>query len=206
MEGDRRRRADALANRDRILDVARATLTADPDASLSSIAKVAGVGQGTLYRHFPTREALVLDVYRREIDEIVTLADALLAKHPPLRSFQLWCDRLAEFGRVKHAVADMLHAAISDNDIHETYWPMVGAVRRLMEACERSGDIRSGCNAEDVLMLLSVLGTVPSTSVGKARADRLIALVFRGIGAEPLQSSDSADTGSGVYPTSSTVK
>ncbi|MFG1466187.1 TetR/AcrR family transcriptional regulator [Xanthobacter sp. DSM 24535] len=199
MEAERRRRADALANRDRILDVARATLTADPDASLSAIAKAAGVGQGTLYRHFPTREALVLDVYRREIDEIVTLAGTLLAEHPPLRSFQLWCERLAEFGRVKHAVADMLHAAISDNDIHETYWPMVGAVRQLLEACEGSGEIRSGSDAEDVLTLLSVLGTVPSTSVGKARANRLIALVFLGLGAESLQSADSANTGTGAH-------
>ena len=130
-------RADAQANRDRLLDVARAALAADPNASLNSIAKTAGVGAGTLYRHFPSREALVLGVYRKEIDALVALAPALLAAHPPLQAFQMWCDQLAAFSRIKHGVADMLHAAISDQDVHETYWPMVGAVRRLLcDACE----------------------------------------------------------------------
>ncbi|WP_374680141.1 TetR/AcrR family transcriptional regulator, partial [Hydrocarboniphaga effusa] len=71
--GDDNLRADAKANRDRILDVARDALSADPQASLNSIAKAAGVGAGTLYRHFPNRESLVLNVYRKEIDALVAL-------------------------------------------------------------------------------------------------------------------------------------
>src|SRR5207247_1564210 len=79
-------RSDAQANRDRILDVARDALAADPAVSLNSIAKMARVGAGTLYRHFPTREALLVGVYRKEIEAVVELASTLLAKHPPLRA------------------------------------------------------------------------------------------------------------------------
>ena len=107
---DERLRADARANRDRILEVARVALAADPDASLHSIARTAGVGQGTLYRHFATREALVLSVYRREIDALVELAPALLAEHPPLRAFRTWCDRFAQAGRRKHGMAAVIDA------------------------------------------------------------------------------------------------
>lgn len=177
-------RADARANRDRILDVARDALAADPQAALSAIARSAGVGQGTLYRHFPSREALLLGVYRKEIDAIVALAPMLLAERPALAALRLWCDRLADFGRVKHGVADLLHAAMSDQDVRETYWPMVGAVRQLLAACEQAGQVRGGIDAEDVLVLLSVLWRIPPSPDGRARADRLIALVLRGVGVE----------------------
>lgn len=186
-EGEEKLRVDARANRDRILDVARAALAADPEVPLSAIAKTAGIGQGTLYRHFPSREALVLGVYRKEIDAIVALAPTLLAEYPALQAFRLWCDRLAEFARIKHRVADLLHAAISDEDVHETYWPMVGAVRQLMKACEVSGDIRPEADPENVLMLLSVLWRIPPTSAGIKRANSLIALVFRGLGADAAE-------------------
>ncbi len=177
-------RADARANRDRILDVARDALAADPAASLNSIAKAAGVGAGTLYRHFPSREALVLGVYRKEIDALVALASKLLAKHRPLDAFRLWCDRLAKFGKMKHGVADLLHAARSDQDFQETYWPMLGAVRKLMNACERSGEIRPGADAEDFLILLGFLWQIAPTPAGEVRVRRLLALAFRGLGAE----------------------
>jgi AcrR family transcriptional regulator len=131
-------RADARANRDRILDVARDALAIDPAASLNSIAKAAGVGAGTLYRHFPSRESLVLGVYRKEIDTLVALAPVLLAKHPPLQAFRIWCDRLAKFGRMKYGVADIVHAATSDHDLQETYRPMLGAVRTLKSLCRLS--------------------------------------------------------------------
>jgi AcrR family transcriptional regulator len=179
-------RADARANRDRILDVARAALAADPAASLTSIAQAAGVGQGTLYRHFPSREALVLGVYRKEIDALVDLAPRLLAEHAPLKAFRMWCDRLAEFGRMKHGLADLLHAARSDKEPKETYWPLLDAVRNLMDACERSGEIRAGADAEDFLMLVGLLWRVPPTPEGEARVRRLLALAFRGLGAEDM--------------------
>ena len=182
-------RVDARANRERILDAARVSLAADPAAPLSAIARMAGVGQGTFYRHFPTREALVLGVYRKEIDALVALAPALLAEHPPIQAFRLWCDRLAEFGKVKHGVADLLHAARSDQDFQETYWPMLEAVRKLMNACKSSGEIRPDADAEDFLMLVGLLWRIPPTPEGEARVKRLLALAFRGLGAGDTQES-----------------
>jgi AcrR family transcriptional regulator len=164
--------------------VARDALAADPDASLNSIAKAAGVGAGTLYRHFPSREALVLAVYRKEIASLVALAPMLLAKHPPLRAFRSWCDRLARFGRMKYGIADVIHAATSDQDLRGTYLPLLGAVRQLMAACEGSGELRPGTDPEDFLVLVGLLWRIPPNSVGTARVKRLLALAFRGLGAE----------------------
>lgn len=191
MIDDEKLRADARENRDHILEVARNALAVDSKVSLNAIAKAAGVGAGTLYRHFPSRGALVLGVYRKEIDELVALAPLLLAQYPPLQAFRMWCDRLATFGRMKHEVADILHAAKSEQDVQETYWPMLGAVRQFMEACEGSGEIRRGVDAEDFLLLLGFLWQIPPTPAGEARVKRLLALVFRGLGAR-----DTSDTGS----------
>jgi AcrR family transcriptional regulator len=184
VDEDEKLRADARANRDRILDVARDALAADPGASLNSIAKAAGVGAGTLYRHFPSREALVLGVYRKEIKSLVALAPTLLARHPPLPAFRIWCDRLARFGRIKHGIADVIHAATSDQDLQGTYLPLLGAVRQLMAACEGSGEIRPGSDPEDFLVLVGLLWRIPPNAGGTARVKRLLALAFRGLGAE----------------------
>ena len=184
MAVDENLRADARANRDRILDVARDALATDPAASLNSIAKAAGVGAGTLYRHFPSRESLVLGVYRKEIDTLVALAPILLSKHPPLPAFRIWCDRLAKFGRMKYGVADIVHAARSNQDLQEIYGPMVGAVRQLLAACESSGDIRPGTDPEDFLVLVGLLWRIPPNLAGEGRVKRLLALVFRGLSSE----------------------
>ena len=131
----------------------------------------------------------MLGVYRKEIDALVDLAPRLLAEYPPLQAFRLWCDRLAQLGRLKHGIADMLHAVISDRDFQETFWPMVGAVRKLMDACVGSGDIRPGANPEDFLLLMQFLWQTPPTADGEAQADRLLALIFRGLGARDSTSS-----------------
>ena len=178
---DENLRADARANRDRILEVARDVLTSDPSASLNSIAKTAGVGAGTLYRHFPSRESLILGLYRKEIETLVALAPMLLAKRPPLQAFRGWCDRLAKFGRMKYGVPDIFHAATSDQDLQEIYRPMLGAARQLIEACEGSGDIRPGTDPEDFLVLVGLLWRIPPDSAGQARVRRILALAFRGL-------------------------
>ncbi len=180
-------RADARANRDRILEVARDALAIDPNASLNSIAKTAGVGAGTLYRHFPSRESLVLAMYHKEIETLTALAPALLSKHQPLHAFRAWCDRLAKFGRMKYGVADIVHAATSRIDIEETYQPMLSAVTALMRACEASGEIRSGNSPEDFLVFVGLLWRIPPNAAGEARVKRLLALMFRGLGANSLE-------------------
>ena len=177
-------RADAQANRDRILDVARGAFAADPHASLNAIAKAAGVGAGTLYRHFPDREALLVGVYRNEIDALIDLAPALLAEAPPLPAFRTWCERFAHFGEVKHGVAETLQAAISHRDFRETYLPMVEAVRRFLNACEAAGDIGPGARPEDVLALLSPILRIPPTEEGRAQVARMLDLIIRGLALE----------------------
>ena len=182
-DAEARMRADAQANRERILEIARDALAADPDVSLNAIAKAAGVGAGTLYRHFPNREALVLGVYRNELDAIVALVPKLLAKQSPLQAFRSWCDRLVKFGKMKHGVADLLHAVRSEQQIQETYGPMFEAVRTLIRACEEAGEIRPGADPEDFLMFLGLLWRIPPTPAGEARVKRMLAFAFRGLGA-----------------------
>ena len=177
-------RSDAQANRNRILEVARDALAADANASLNSIAKEAGVGAGTLYRHFPSRESLVLGVYRREIETLVALAPTLLARHPPLQAFRTWCDRLARFGRMKYGVADIVHAAESEQDAQAVYAPMLGAVRQLIDACKSAGAIDSTTEPEDFLMFVGLLWRIPPTTAGEARVKRLLAMAFKGWGAK----------------------
>lgn len=174
-------RSDARANRERILAVARAAFAASPDASLNAIAKAAGVGAGTLYRHFPSREALVLALYRQEIQALVDLAPALVAAHPPLEAFGLWCERLADYGRIKHGLVDIIHAVVTDRDHQETYWPMVGAVGHLLKAGAASGDFGSDADAEDVLLLLGFLWRLPPGPEGAAQARRMQKLVVDGL-------------------------
>ena len=193
MVEDGNRRADARENRDRILDVARDALATDPAASLNSIAKAAGVGAGTLYRHFPSRESLVMEVYRKEIDTLVALAPKLLTRHPPLQAFRIWCERLAKSGRMKYGVADIVHAATSDQERQETtYRPMLGAVGQLIGACEAAGVIRPGTDPEDFLVLVGLLWRIPPNSTGEARVKRLLALAFRGLGAGDTGVSETA--------------
>ena len=169
-------------NRDRILDVARDLLMGDPEASLNSVAKAAGVGAGTLYRHFPNREALVLALYQKEISTLAALAPTLLAKHPPVRAFQAWCEKLVRFGKMKYGVADIVHASISAEERREHYAPMLDAVRQILEACEQSGDIEPGTDPEDVLVFLGLLWRIPPTSSGEERIKRFLQLLFRGLG------------------------
>ena len=174
-------RADARANRDRILAIARDAFAADPSASLNAIAKAARVGAGTLYRHFSSRETLLVGVYRQEIDTLVALAPALLGEHPPIEAFQRWCARFAAFGSVKHGIADSLRAAVSEADLQDTYPPLVEAMRQLIGACERHGAVRPGIDPEDVLALLSCVLRIAPTTDGKARVKRVLDLIFKSI-------------------------
>ncbi|MDX3852753.1 TetR/AcrR family transcriptional regulator [Streptomyces sp. AK02-01A] len=174
-------RADARHNRDRILDVARDALAASSDASLNSIAKKAGVGPGTLYRHFPNREALVLAVYRYDVQQLADSAPVLLEEHPPLDALRLWFDRLAYYGRIKHGLADVLHAATSDGLAGETYGPVIGAVTLLLQACEKAGSIRPGHDPDDVLLVMGFLWRIDSGDDWEARAGRMLDLVMDGL-------------------------
>ncbi|MEV7345739.1 TetR/AcrR family transcriptional regulator [Streptomyces sp. NPDC093544] len=174
-------RADARQNRARIIEVARDAFTAAPDASLNSIAKKAGVGPGTLYRHFPTREALILAVYRHEVEQLAAYAPELLEDHPPLEALRLWFDRLAYYGRVKHGVSDILHSLTDDGLAGEIYGAVIGAVTLLLRACEKDGSIRPGVDPDDVLLMLGFLWRTGPGEEGEARVARLLDLVIDGL-------------------------
>jgi AcrR family transcriptional regulator len=174
-------RADAQHNRDHILEVARDALAASGDASLNSIAKRAGVGPGTLYRHFPTREALVLAVYRQDVQQLVDSAALLLTEHPPLEALRLWFDRLAYYGRIKHGLADVLHAATSDGLAGETYGPVIGAITLLLRACEQAGSVRPGLDPDEVLLMVGFLWRIAARDDWRARASRMLDVVMDGL-------------------------
>jgi hypothetical protein len=82
---------------------------------------------------------------------------------------------------MKHGLAGVLHNALSDGDVQDSYWPMVGAVGHLLRACEESGEFAPGADAEDVLLLLGFLWRIKPSEAGEARAKRLLALVVRGL-------------------------
>jgi AcrR family transcriptional regulator len=152
-----RRRADAEQNRRRLLEVARTALETSGETSMQSIAKAAGVGQGTLYRHFPTREALLLKVYADDFERLLTAARTLLRAHPPVRALRLWLDELAVFGRKKHALADVLDSA-TRADLHtQQYDRILDAIAALLNAGQAAGELREDMRPDELLPLVSFL-------------------------------------------------
>jgi AcrR family transcriptional regulator len=174
-------RADAQQNRDRILEAAREAFAASGEASLNSIAKMAGVGPGTLYRHFPNREALVLAVYRYDVQKLADSAADLVSEHEPLHALRLWFDGLAYYGMIKHGLADVLHAVTSDGLAGETYGPVISAITLLLTACAHDGSIRPGIDPDDVLLLLGFLWRIDPGADADARAARLLDLIVDGL-------------------------
>src|ERR1700733_7610400 len=106
----KRPRADAERNRARLLDAAKAAFSSGQAPSLEQIARAAGVGIGTLYRHFPTREALVEALYRKELADLCASVNDLLATCPPDRALRAWMDRFADYVAAKREMADALRA------------------------------------------------------------------------------------------------
>ena len=133
------RRADAAGNRARILVAARAEIAANPDVRLNAIAQRAGVGQGTLYRHFPTRADLLAEVYRADVDELVAAVDMLLADHEPLVALRRWFDRVAEYAEVKRGVFAALEVGTWQELSARSHGPIGDAITRLLDAGRGAG-------------------------------------------------------------------
>jgi AcrR family transcriptional regulator len=181
------RRSDAVRNRERILHVAAAALVDDPDASLNAIAKRAGVGAGTLYRHFPNREALLLAVYQEEVALLAASVDGLLAEHAPLDAFRIWARRLAAQARIKHGLGDALAGADAQAVIGASWGPVSGAVRRLLDAARDRGDLVETPDPTDIVLLLSALWRVPDGRAGLDQADRLLELIVAALRSRPSE-------------------
>lgn len=173
------RRADAARNRARLVDVARAALAADPEATLQSIARLAGVGQGTIYRHFPSREALLAEVYRDDFQALVASARALAAGSRQRGALRSWLDELAAFGYQKHALAEVLDAATRQELHDEQYDEIVDAIGALLGAGVRAGELRSDVGPADLLALVAFLWQLGSSAA--ERVPHLLDLVVDGL-------------------------
>ncbi|MEV0238510.1 TetR/AcrR family transcriptional regulator [Streptomyces sp. NPDC050674] len=173
-------RSDAQRNRERILEVALVELTRSADAPLSTIAKKAGVGQGTFYRHFPTREALVLEIYRHEMQQVADTAAALLESREPDRALREWMDRLARFAMAKAGLADAIRQATSapGQPAKPGHARVTEAAERLLRAAEKAGTIRPGITADDLFLAIGGLWTIDPHSDWQPRATRLLDFVM----------------------------
>jgi AcrR family transcriptional regulator len=171
-------RADAQRNRARILEVAHPALADDPNVSLNTVARLAGVGAGTLYRHFPNREALLLAVYQEEIDSLVAAVEPMLAEQPPLDAFRTWVRRLAADLRIKHGLGEALTSPAAQAAMDANTAPVTDAIGRFLEAAAARGDVASGADPGDVLLLLGALWRVPADAAGLERADRMLEMVI----------------------------
>jgi len=152
------RRSDAAQNRARIVEAARAALAESNHVHLNEVAKRAGVGQGTLYRNFPNREALLAEVYRRDVEELVNAASALLAVHEPVEALRHWLDRVIDYAEIKRGVLAALEPAAWQDLVAHSQNPIEGALGHLLDAGKTAGSIRTDVEAHGVLVLIAYLG------------------------------------------------
>ena len=180
----RERRSDATANRERIVEAARAELStsngAAADLKLHGVAKAAGVGQGTLYRHFPTREHLLAEVYRTELTQLVELVAPLLAEHPPLEALTRWLARLIEYARVKRGVMAAIEASAWQDLYSGQHHRLDEALELLLDQGKSDGEVRDEVDAADVILLLGALSRIPE-SEWDARAHKVVTVVVDGL-------------------------
>ena len=176
-------RSDAQRNRDRILEVALAELTRTADVPLSVIAKKAGVGQGTFYRHFPDREALVLEIYRHEMRQVVDAATQLLETRAPDQALREWMGYLARYAVTKAGLADAIRLVTSapGGPDRPAYAPVTTAAELLLRANEQAGTIRPGVSAEDLFLAVAGLWQLDSRSDWQPRLTWLLDLVMDGL-------------------------
>lgn len=180
----RKPRADSLRNRNLLLTAAKAAFTeTSADAPLEDIARRAGVGIGTLYRHFPTREALVAAVYARELEQLANAADSLLAQRGAGEALEAWLDLLIDYMATKRVVAAALQADPGEGSrvYAQAGATILPALKRLTETAHAAGDIRADIDFEDILRMMSGLSIgyeKPGWDVG---ARRLLSVMMAGL-------------------------
>ena len=185
--GDSRKpRADAVRNRELLLAAARdAFVSADDDrtVSLEGIARTAGVGIGTLYRHFPSREALVEALYRSELDEVIAAADHLPEDRSALQSLRSWMDHYTRFVTTKHGMSNALRAASASGAIPmgETRARVIAVVARFLASGVTDASIRADVTPDDVTDLLVGLFLASGETKDAVRTARLLDLLVDGL-------------------------
>ncbi len=182
--GVRKPRADAQRNRERLMEVAKTAFAEmGVDVSLEEIARRAGVGIGTLYRHFPNRDAIVEAVYRREVGRLADAATRLSQTLPPGEALRQWMRVFVDYIATKKVMASALGAIVGGlPELYATSGAqIVGAMNSLVKRAAESGDIRSDADPDDVLRAL-VGFTYTNTSPGwQASALRLIDILMDGL-------------------------
>jgi AcrR family transcriptional regulator len=176
-------RADAQRNRDRLLAAAVRALSQGGEATLESIAKDAGVGIGTLYRHFPTREALVEAVYRNELTRLCDAAPLLLESAPADRAMRVWMDRFVDYMTTKRGMADALRAVVASggNPFAHSRDSLTGAISALLTAGAKEGSLRTDTDPADVLTALSGVSLAAGQPDRREQAGRLLDLLMDGL-------------------------
>jgi AcrR family transcriptional regulator len=187
----RRLRADAQRNSGALLEAAKTVFgTSGVDAPAKEIADLAGVGVGTLYRHFPQRSDLVKAVLQREIDACADAAQALAAAHEPTEALEKWLHRYTEYLATKRGLAAALHSGDSAYGALPGYFRqrLEPALGSLLDAAAARGEIRADISARDLLRAVANL-CLPVAGEGVAYSQRMVALLLDGLryGAEPSQ-------------------
>lgn len=177
-------RADAARNRAQLLEVAtRVFAGADAEPSMRAIAREAGVGIATLYRHFPTRESLVDAVYRDQVARLTAGARELLAELAPAVALRRWMDLFGEWVATKNGMLDTLLAMIESGEIAHarTQTELLGAIDGILSAGRATGELRDDVSAEDVAAGLIGIFTVARPPEHAARARRLLDVLADGL-------------------------
>jgi AcrR family transcriptional regulator len=180
----RRPRADAAKNRERLVAEARRLFsTGAGQASLETIAEAAGVGIGTLYRHFPTKEALVEAVYQCELDALDRKADELLSSHLSFDAMRLWMDRYARFVATKRAMHDALRIALMSRPgtLSETRARIAGTISKFLAAGSRDRSIRDGVRADDLTLSLAGAVFAATATADRDQVGRVLDLLAAGL-------------------------
>ena len=179
----RKPRSDALRNRDRLLEVAKeAFARSGADTSLDDIAKQAGVGAGTLYRHFPTRDALLEAVYRAEVEKLAAAERELCATLPPLEALRAWMLLFVDYIATKQIIAPALNTLVGGPlKVYEASRARVqGAMHALVKRAIESGDIRRDLDPVDLLRALIGVSNVASGPEWRQSARRLVDILISG--------------------------
>ena len=181
-------RADASRNRETLLAAAtRAFASAETEPSMRAIAREAGVGIATLYRHFPTRESLVDAVYHDQVERLTLGARELLGQLPPAEAMRRWMDLFGDWLVTKHGMIDTLLAMIESGEIAlaQTRAELLDVITTILDAGTAAGDLRADISAEDIAASLIGIFTVAGQPGQHTQANRLLNLLMDGLRPRP---------------------
>jgi AcrR family transcriptional regulator len=184
----RKTRTDARRNRERILEVAKeAFARSGANTSLDDVARQAGVGAGTLYRHFPTRDALLEAVYHTEVGKLAAAERELSAKLAPVEALRAWMMLFVDYIAAKHIIAPALNTIVGGpSKVYEASRAQVsGAIETLVKRAIKSGDIRKDLDAFDLLRALIGVSNVASSPDWQQSAKRLVDILI--LGSRPIR-------------------